>query len=342
MSLKNSSAIIKIPNILKVKLRNKRINKSYQKFKKSFNLNENFSVAVSGGPDSLALAFLAKIYSIEKKLKAKFYIVDHQLRPESTKEAQKVKACLKKIFVKAEILTWNRKKKSKNIQSSARTARYKLLFQKSEKSKIRNILLGHHQDDLFENFFIRMTRGSGLKGLISFDKKAIIEDKNILRPLLDQKKSDLIFISKFVFNFYVEDPTNNNEKYQRTKMRKFINELQKNGLDKNKFSKTIQNLKSSNNVVDFYVNKNITKNSFYSKRSNKLFLKKNFFQQPYEVVFRSLSESLRLIGQKYYSARGKKLDRLISNFEKNHPPKVTLSGCIIEKINQTVIISEEN
>ena len=342
MSLKNSSVIIKIPNILKVKLKNKRIKKSYQKFKKSLNLNENFSVAVSGGPDSLALAFLAKIYSIEKKLKTKFYIVDHQLRPESTKEAQKVKACLKKIFVKAEILTWKRKKKIKNTQLNARIARYKLLFQKSAKSKIKNILLGHHQDDLFENFFIRMTRGSGLKGLISFNKKVKIEDKNIFRPLLDQKKDDLVFISKFVFNFYVEDPTNNNEKYQRTKIRKFINELQKNGLDKNKFSKTIQNLRRSNNVVDFYVNKNMIKNSFYSERSNKLFLKKNFFQQPYEIVFRSLSESLRLIGKKYYSARGKKLDRLISNFESNYPPKVTLGGCIIEKINQTVIISKEN
>ena len=110
MSLKNSSVIIKIPNILKVKLRNKRIKKSYEKFKKSLNLNENFSVAVSGGPDSLALAFLAKIYSIEKKLKARFYIVDHRLRSESTKEAKKVKDCLKKIFVKAEILTWNGKK----------------------------------------------------------------------------------------------------------------------------------------------------------------------------------------------------------------------------------------
>ena len=342
MSLKNSNVIIKIPNILKVKLRNKRINKSYQKFKKSLNLNENFSVAVSGGPDSLALAFLARIYSIEKKLRAKFYIVDHQLRPESTKEAKKVKECLKKIFVKAEILTWTGKKKLKNIQSNARSARYKLLFQKSEKSRISNILVGHHQDDLFENFFIRMTRGSGLKGLISFDKKTKIEDKNILRPLLDQKKSDLVFISKFVFNFYVNDPTNNIEKYQRIKIRKFLNLLQKNGLDNNKFSKTIENLKRSNYVVDFYVNKNITKNSFYSNRSNKLFLKKNFFQQPYEIVFRSLSESLRFIGKKYYSARGKKLDRLINNFENNHPLKVTLGGCIIEKINQTVIISKEN
>ena len=53
-------------------------------------------------------------------------------------------------------------------------------------------------------------------------------------------------------------------------------------------------------------------------------------------------DCLRVIGKKYYSARGKKLDRLIGNFENNHPFKATLGGCIIEKINQTVIISVEN
>ena len=60
------------------------------------------------------------------------------------------------------------KKLTKNVQALARTKRYELLFSMCKKFKINNILLGHHQDDLFENFFIRMSRGSGLKGSISF------------------------------------------------------------------------------------------------------------------------------------------------------------------------------
>ena len=63
------------------------------------------------------------------------------------------------------------KKPTKNIQSIARKKRYELLFSSCKKFKINNILIGHHQDDLFENFFIRILRGSGLKGLVSFDKK---------------------------------------------------------------------------------------------------------------------------------------------------------------------------
>jgi len=342
MSLKNLSARIKIPKLFKDKLKNNRINQIYKRFEKSFNINENFGVAVSGGPDSLALAFLAKIYSIKRKLVPKFFIVDHKLRSESTKEAKVVKDLLKQILITPEILTWKGKKPSKNIQSLARKKRYELIYKRCDKYKINNILIGHHQDDLFENFFIRLLRGSGLKGLISLDKENKIGDKNLLRPLLDQKKEDLVFLSKNVFNFYVQDPTNNDEKYQRIKIRKLIKELQKNGLDKNKFFKTIKNLKYSNKVVNFYVSENLKKNTFFSDKSNKLILNKIFFHQPYEVVFRALSESIKLIGKKYYSARGKKLDKIIKDIENNQSFRATLGGCIIEKVNETVIISKEH
>ena len=97
MSLKNLSAKIKIPNILKDKLKNKKITQIYKRFEKSIDLKERFIVAVSGGPDSLALAFLSKIYSIKKNLDTKFFIVDHKLRNGSTDEALESKADFKKI-----------------------------------------------------------------------------------------------------------------------------------------------------------------------------------------------------------------------------------------------------
>ena len=341
MSLKNTSAKIKIPKDFKENLKDIKINRIYKQFEKSLNINSNFIVAVSGGPDSLALAFLAKIYSIKKKVTAKFFMVDHKLRGESTQEAKNVKKILKKNRISLEILTWKGKKPSKNIQSLARKERYNLLFAQCDQFKIDNILIGHHQDDLFENFFIRMLRGSGLKGLISLDKVSKIKNKNLFRPLLDQKKNDLIYLSKKVFNFYVEDPTNENEKYQRIRIRKLINQLQKNGLDKKKFLKTINNLKQSNNVLDFYVSENLQKNTYFSNKKNRLILNEKFFHKPYEVIFRSFSDSIRLIGKKYYPVRGKKLDTIINKIENNHSFKATLGGCIIQKVNQTVIISKE-
>ena len=105
MSLKNLSAVNKIPKHLKTKLLNKKNFKIYKKFENSLILNESFAVAVSGGPDSLALAFLAKIYSLKKKISSKFFIVDHRLRPESTNEAKLVKNILKLFSINAKILS---------------------------------------------------------------------------------------------------------------------------------------------------------------------------------------------------------------------------------------------
>jgi tRNA(Ile)-lysidine synthase len=341
MSPKNLSVKIKNLKHLKNILKNKKIAQIYKKFEKSIDIDENFAVAVSGGPDSLALAFLAKIYSINNKLVPKFFIVDHKLRPESTREANHVKKILKDFTIEAEILTWKGKKPSKNIQAQARKKRYEILFKRCDKSKIKNILLGHHQDDLLENFFIRLLRGSGLKGLISLDKKDQVDNKILLRPLINQKKEDLVFLSKYIFNFFVEDPSNKDEKFKRIKVRALIEELKKNGLNKKKFIATIKNLKRSNDVVNFYTRENIKKNSFFLYKKNKLILSEEFFNHPYEIVFRALSESIKLIGKKYYPVRGKKLDRILKDIKNKSLTRSTLGGCVLEKVNETLIITKE-
>jgi len=342
MSLKNLSVASKIPKSLEKNLNHKRIKKIYKNFEKNLNISKKFIVAVSGGPDSLALAFLSKIYSIKKKIDAKFFIVDHKLRKTSTKEAQKTQKILKTYLIDTKILTWFGKKPLKNIQSIAREKRYQLLFLESDKLKINNILLGHNENDLFENFFIRMLRGSGLKGLVSLDKEVLIDGKNLLRPLIYEKKEDLRFIAKKVFNFYIDDPSNKDEKYLRIQVRKLIKEFQNKGLDRKKLITTIKNLKHSNNVVDYYVNENLKKNTFFSLKKKRLIIKNQYFNQPFEIILRSLSESIKLIGKRSYSVRGKKLAKIISKIENNRFFKQTLGGCIIEKVNQTIILSKEH
>jgi len=341
MSLRNSNAKIKIPKLLRDKLKNKRIFKILKKFEKSFKIEDDFVVAVSGGSDSLALAFLSKVYAIKKKLRVKFFIIDHQLRNNSTIEAKTVRSVLDQNLIKAEILSWKGKKPTKNIQSNARKKRYELLFKQCTKLNINNILLGHHQDDYIENFFIRILRGSGLKGLVSLDKKNKVEEINLYRPLLDLKKDDLVFLSKNVFNFYVQDPSNDDEKFKRIMIRKLIEKLKSEGLNMKKFIQTMKNLKNSDNTINFYVKENLKKNAIILGKNDKYILNKYFFQQPYEVTFRSLSELIRLTGKKYYPVRGRKLDKIIRNIEKNILFKTTLGGCIIEKVNQSIIISKE-
>ena len=95
MSLKNLNVLNKTHKLLLANLKDKRTFQIYKKFETHLNINKNFIVAVSGGPDSLALAFLAKIYSIKKSVKVKYLIVDHKLRKNSTSEAKSVKKKLK-------------------------------------------------------------------------------------------------------------------------------------------------------------------------------------------------------------------------------------------------------
>ena len=340
MSLKNLN-VIKTPKNLRLKLSNKKIQRLFNTFEKNFNIQEAFIVAVSGGPDSLALAFLTKIYSIKYNLSCRYFIVDHKLRRESTDEAKKVKKILNDFDIKTEILTWNGKKPSKNIQSLARKKRYDLLFSKCKKFKISNLIIGHHLDDLFENFFIRMIRGSGLKGLVSLEKNTKLASINLIRPLLDFEKKDLEFISNHVFNFFVNDPSNEDNKYQRIKIRNIISEFKKNGLDKDKLFLTLKNLKKSNQALIFYIEQNKELNSFLYKNNRELVLNENFFNHPYEVVFRSLTDSLKIIGDKYNFTRGKKNDLILDKIKKNTLKKETLAGCVIKKVNQTVIITKE-
>ena len=325
-------------------LKNRKISKVYSEFVSSLNARENLAVAVSGGPDSLALAYLAKCYSIKNKITVKFFLVDHKLRPESTKEAAFVKKILQKVDIICRVLSWKGKKPSRNIQSLAREARYSLLAKECSKDNIKHLLLGHHSNDLFENFLIRVVRGSGLNGLVSFNKsvKYKDEDLNILRPLLNLEKNDLINISKIVFKFFIKDPSNINEDYKRTRIRNLLYSLEKEGLDLKKLELTINNLKDSDKSIKFYVDRNLKKNVVFLKRKNIYILSYNFFDQSHEIVFRSLTSLIQKLGKKYYPVRGKSINELMKKINEKSFTKVTLGNCYVERVNETILISQEN
>ena len=325
-------------------LNQKKISKVYNEFSSSLKVKENLAVAVSGGPDSLALAYLTKCYSLKNKIKVTYYVVNHKLRKESSLEAKIVKNVLRKIDIQCKILNWNGDKPSKNIQATARDKRYSLLANECKKKNIKYLLLGHHLNDLFENFLIRMVRGSGLNGLISFSKNTKYKDKNlnIIRPLLNLEKKDLLHISNEVFGFFVKDPSNINKDYKRTRIRNLLHSLEKEGLDIKKLKLTINNLKDSDKSIKFYVDRNLEKNSIFVKRKKIYILNNNFFDQSHEIIFRSLTQIIQKIGKKYYPVRGKSIDELTRRINSKLISKVTLGGCFIERVNETIIISKEN
>ena len=352
--MKKKSSSVKRKNlknlIFNPQTQNKRIKKIYERFEFLINQKEfkGYLVAVSGGVDSLALAYLSKCYQIKNKNKNFYYIhVDHKLRDTSSREAQTLKKMLKKFKIECKIITWKKKKNTKKTQSESRDYRFKVFEGFCKTKKINALLLGHHFDDFQENFFIRLLRGSGLKGLVSFHNYSNLQRNNIniVRPLLDFSKEDLFYITKNTFNFYIDDPSNRNLKYLRSRVRFMITNLKKNGLDEKKFKMTFENLISSNNSIEYFVQKNISENSSISLLKNnngKAFLSSEFFSNADEIILRSFTKILQDISGRYFPARGKGVSRIINQIRQKSLTKTTIGGCVIEKIQNSVVISREN
>ena len=346
MKKKSLNVKKKIHNKLLNHLQNPLISKIYKEFNNIVKLNlknSNFSVAVSGGADSLALVYLSKCYSIINNIKVNYYHVDHKLRKESSFEAKKLKFLLNKFDIKCNILKWKGKKPKSNIQSIARKKRYYLIYKECLKNRVNFIFVAHHLDDLYENFIIRLLRGSGLKGLVSFSQIATNYNNKlkILRPLISFKKNELDNVVKKVFKFKFEDPSNKNIIFKRIRIRNLINYLKSEGLNLEKLRLTINNLGDSNFTISYYIDKNIEYNSKYFKNKNYYILNRDFFKQPHEIVFRSLIKLFKIVGNKYYPPRGKSINSLLSKFETKKIKKINISGCILEKINNSFIIYKE-
>ena len=152
-------------------------------------------------------------------------------------------------------------------------------------------------------------------------------------------------MTKNTFNFYIDDPSNRSLEYLRSHVRFMINNLKKNGLDDKKFKMTFENLISSNNSIEFFVRKNISENSSISLSKNnniRALLSSKFFSSTDEIILRSFTKILQDISGRYFPARGKSVLRTINQIRQKSLTKTTIGGCVIEKIENSVVISKEN
>ena len=124
-------------------------------------------LAVSGGPDSTALLWLAARWrdGLRSRPKLIAVTIDHGLRKESAREARAVKRLAGKLKVEHRTLRWTGTKPKTGIQEAARDARYRLLGAAARKAGAQHILTAHTLDDQAETVLFRLARGSGVAGL---------------------------------------------------------------------------------------------------------------------------------------------------------------------------------
>ena len=128
-------------------------------------------LAVSGGPDSLALLLLAAAFADRHGAHARFvvYSVDHALRPEAAAEAAYVADAAQRLGFAARVLRWEGPKPTTGIQQAARTARYGLIAAAMPADGAEILVTAHHLADQPETVLMRLAHGSGIEGLRGMD-----------------------------------------------------------------------------------------------------------------------------------------------------------------------------
>ena len=283
-------------------------------------------VAVSGGPDSLALVALSESYKLFNNIRFYYILIDHGLRKNSNLEAKQVKALLKKKNISLKIFQ-NKKKITKNIQAQARNARYKIISDYCKKKSVKVVLTAHNLEDQVETFFMRLSRGSGLKGLAAMKPLSKLNRQvSLYRPLLDTKKKFLKKISKNIFGQYFKDPSNKNTKFLRTKVRNLRKSLEKSGIKYDQVFKSIQNLSLSKITLDEYFNK-IFKELIKKRKKEILINFEKYAELNKDTKIALINESIKKLKRNYYDLRSKKVSNLINNLKKENFKKYTLGGC---------------
>ncbi len=188
-------------------------------------------LAVSGGPDSVALMLLCAQWPARAGHEIAVATVDHGLRPGARDEAEEVGRWARTLGFQHHLLTWEGEKPATRIQERARDARYALLADCARRIGATAVVTAHHADDQAETILFRLTRGSGVSGLAGMATRGRCGDVALLRPLLGLRKSALVEICQAAGRPFFSDPSNANEAFARVRLRNLMPALAALGLD---------------------------------------------------------------------------------------------------------------
>ncbi|PAX08117.1 tRNA lysidine(34) synthetase TilS [Sphingomonas lenta] len=178
-------------------------------------------LAVSGGPDSMAMLALAH-EALDGRVAAA--TVNHGLRPEADEEAALVAARCAELGVPHATLRPEEPITGGSVQAQARERRYTLLGRWAAAQGAEAVATAHHADDQAETFLMRAARGSGLSGLAGVRARAVIAGVTVVRPLLDWRRAELRAIARRREMPFVDDPSNQDLRYDRARARKLLDE----------------------------------------------------------------------------------------------------------------------
>jgi tRNA(Ile)-lysidine synthase len=265
-------------------------------------------LAVSGGPDSVAMMLLAHAWAEQQQSATNLSVatVDHGLRPDSLREAEEVARWAKSLGLPHAILAWEGEKPVRRIQERARVARYSLLFEHARRIGADCVLTAHHADDQAETILFRLLRGSGIVGLAGMPSVAQHGDLTHLRPFLAYPKEALVAVCAARGQAFFRDPSNENSAFARTRLRRLVPLLAEEGLDNRTLLRLGRRAARADLVLMARVN--FVRASLRATRENTLFSAPigHLDGEPEEIMLRLVEREIQALG----GGKPLRLDRL--------------------------------
>jgi tRNA(Ile)-lysidine synthase len=209
-------------------------------------------LAISGGPDSVALMWLAARWrkSLSRGPRLVAVTVDHGLRPEAAREARTVKKLARALDLPHRTLRWTGIKPVTGVPAAARAARYRLLARAAAREGANHILTAHTRDDQAETLLMRLLRGSGIAGLSAMARESPRDGVILVRPLLSLPKSRLLATLERAGIGYADDPTNSDTAFTRPRLRALLPLLAAEGGDARGLARLASRLARANAAVE--------------------------------------------------------------------------------------------
>jgi tRNA(Ile)-lysidine synthase len=209
-------------------------------------------LAVSGGPDSVAMMWLAARWrrALRKGPRLVAVTVDHGLRKEAAREARDVKHLAGSLDLPHRTLRWTDAKPARGVPAAAREARYRLLAQAARESGATHVLTAHTRDDQAETLLMRMARGSGIAGLGAMLRQSQRDGIVLARPLLQIPKARLVATLGKARIGFADDPTNRDTAFTRPRLRELMPALAAEGFDTRNLARLASRLARANAALE--------------------------------------------------------------------------------------------
>jgi len=307
----------------------------------------HLAVAVSGGSDSLALCLLADAWARRRKGQATAITVDHGLRSESAAEARQVGRWLKARDISHRILVWRGDKPASGVQAAARVARMGLLADWCLRHHVLHLLVGHQVEDQAATVLLRLSAGSGGNGLAAMP---LVQDLRVshgagirlIRPFLAVPEDRLKATLGKCSQAWIDDPSNRNQKYARTRLAVAIDALGDEGMTVKRLARAARRAGSDRAALDRACGELLGEVAAFHPAGFATLEWASWRTAPEAVSRRALICLLTAIGGRAFGPRLERVERLSEDLRTIYPARATtLAGCRIMPRRGALLVCRE-